>query len=295
MGLSAPNTIFGIHSVTPYNPDTRKPYGTAKVVGQMSLNFTGELTPLNGGSNAYPWRVERGLITTEASFTLREKPVWDFEVFNGKAATVNAAETGGAIATALANAGGTSVVASTGLASVGVLSGSEANLKTGTYVIEAASSTTINVFALTDVDFAQGTDAAYVDDTLKINASPLTITTGGTTDITAFGLRFTGGAGTIGMTAGDTATFEVRAINTGSHEVIIGSSTEVYSDFGLLIAAQKSGSKAITYVDLFRCQSGGSPINFVEQAFSEAEMTVQAFRDAVRDGVYAYRYVNASN
>jgi len=295
MGLTSPNSIFGIHSLTAYNPDTLQPYGTAKVLGQASVNLTGELTPLNGGSSAYPWRVERGLINSEISITLREYPDWLYQTFLGKAATVNAAEANGAIAASLANAGGTSVLdAATGVASAGVKSGSEADLKTGLYVVRAASSTTVDVYCMSDVDFAQGTDKVFEDDTLKITASALTITTSTAVTIPDFGIELTGGSGTIGMTIGDTAFFEVRAQNTASTEVVIGSSTESYVDVGLLLAAQKSGSKRITYIDIYRSIGVGAPINMTEQAFSEAEITLQAFRDSTRDGVFAVRDVKAS-
>jgi len=295
MPLSAPNSIFGIHSITAYNPDTLETYGIAKVVGQVSINLAGETTPLNGGSSPYAWRVERGLISTEISITLREKPVWEFEALMGKAATENAAEPSAGVATPLTNAGGTSVVASTGIATVGIKAGSETDVKTGLYVVVAASATTVNVYAMSDVDFAQGTDKVFEDDSLKINASPLTIATGAAVTIPDFGVELTGGAGTIAMTTGDTAFFEVRAINTGSHDVVIGSTTESYVDFGLFMAAQKSGSKNITYIDAYRCTGAGSPINLVEQAFSESEISVMAFRDAKRNGVIAYRSIDAAN
>lgn len=296
MGLSAPNSIFGIHSLVAYNPDTRVPYGTAKVLGQANVNLTGELTPLNGGSSAYPWRVERGLITSEISVTLREYPDWLFEVFLGKAATVNAAEASGAVSLALANAKGTSVMsATTGIATATVKSGSQADLKSGIYVIKAASATTVDVFAMSDVDFAQGADKVFENDSLKINATALTITASTAVTIPDFGIELTGGSGTIGMTVGDTAFFEVRAINTGSTKVVIGSSSENYVDVGLVLAAQKSGSKKITYIDIYRAIGVGAPINMTEQAFSEAEITLQAFRDSARDGVFAYHSVSSVN
>jgi len=238
MGLSNPNSIFGVHSVTAYNPDTLVPYGTAKVVGQANLNFSGELVPLNGGSSAYPWRVERGLISSEVTLTLREYPDWLYAAFLGKAVTSNAAETGGAIGSALTNANGTSVVdAATGIATATVKSGSEADLKAGLYVVVAASATTVDVYAMSDVDFAQGTDLEFVDDSLKITASALTITASTAVTIPNLGVELTGGSGTIGMTTGDTAFFEIRPINTGSTEVVIGASNETYVDVGLLLAA----------------------------------------------------------
>jgi hypothetical protein len=296
MALSSPNSVFGIHSLTAYNPDTRLPYGTAKVLGQANFNLTGELTPLNGGSSAYPWRVERGLITSEISVTLREYPDWLYEVFLGKAVTSNAAEANGAVSIALTNTKNTSVQdATTGIATATVKSGSESDLKSGIYAVVAASATTVDVYALSDVDFAQGTDKVFVDDSLKITSSALTITASTAVTVPDFGIELTGGSGTIGMTAGDIAIFEVRTANTGSTEVVIGSSTENYVDVGLLLAAQKSGSKNIFYIDVYRAIGVGAPVNLAEQAFSEAEITLQAFRDADRDGLARFVSVDASN
>lgn len=292
MALSQPVSIYGIHQITAYNVTTRMPLGTAKVVGSAELSSEGELVSLNGGSSKYPWQVERGLITAELSLTLREYPPFLFQTLLGKAMTENAAETGGNVST-LTNSYGTSVVASTGIATATAKSGSTADIKYGTYVVKAASATTVDVYAYTDLDFAQGTDKEFVNDLLKITSSALTITTGTAVTIPGFGVELTGGAGTIGMTTGDTAVFECRPINTSSQEVVIGSTTEVFNDFGLIIAAQRPGTNYMTYLDCYRVAGSGLPIAFTENAFSEAQITMQLFRDSTRNGVYSLKRVQS--
>lgn len=293
MALTANKSAFGIHSIAAYNPDTFVPYGIIKVLGTMTMNFQGETIPLNGGSQLFPWAIENGAITTEGSFVSREVPDWVFEAFQGSAATTNAAESGGA-ATTIANIGGTSVVAATGIASVGVKSGSEADVKSGMYVVKAASATTVDVYHLSDVDFLRGTDLAFVDDTLKITSSALTIATTTAVTIPSCGLELTGGAGTIGMTTGDTAWFDARSINTGSADVTVGSSGQTIPDVGLYCAGQKKGNGELFILDIMRAKVAGFPFNFNEKAWMESEINFQAFYDSTRNGVYRYIQIDGT-
>ena len=293
MALTQPRTIFGIHSVTPYNRSTGEYYGILKVLQSSSLSLSGELINLNGGSNNYPWQVENGLITSEVSLSLNEYPDFLFNLALGKNPTSISAETTGNVST-LTNKYGTSVVsATTGVATVTATSSDESDLKFGKYLIKAASSTTIDVYASTDIDFARGTDTAYINDLLKINSSPLTITASTGTALADYGLTFTGGSGTIGMTTGDTATFEVRPINTGATTLTVGSTTDTFPEFGMLIMAEKQGTGKIFEIDAWRCKLLGMPIGFTAKEFSNAEITVRMLYDSVRDGVFSLREVKS--
>jgi hypothetical protein len=294
MALSQPKTIFGVHSITPYNITTREYLGTTEVIGSAELSSEGELIALNGGSSKYPWKVERGLITAELTLNLKEYPTWIFEAMLGKAITENAAESGGSVTT-IANAQGTSAVAATGLASVGVKSGSETDVKFSDFVVKAVSATTVDVYAATNLDFANGTDKVFVDDLLKITSSPLTVTTSTAVEVPGFGVELTGGAGTIAFVTDDTATFSSRPINTESQEVVVGSSTEVFNDFGMVITGQRPGDKYMTAIDCYRVAAAGLPINFTENAFSEYAINAQLYRDSTRNGLYKLERVLASN
>lgn len=294
MPLSDPRSFFGVHSVAPYNRTTRSFYGVLKVLGSSSLSLSGELVSLNGGSSKYPWHVEDGLITAELSLTFREYPDFVFELFLGRAPTANAAETGGSVTT-IANASGTSVVnATTGIASVGVESGQEADLKFASYVIVAQNATTVHVYASSDIDFARGDDVSYQADDLQITASALTIpNTGGTVSIPNTGLEFTGGSGTVAMTAGDTAYFSSRPINTASVDVTVGAASDTFPEFGAYVLAKQRGNGQMVEFDLFRVKAVGLPIGLDENAWSEASVTAQAFNDSARSGVFSMRFVDA--
>lgn len=289
---SDPRIIFGVHSFTPYNYDTGLPYGTIQVLGGSSFALNGELATLNAGSAKYPWAVEETTISAELSIRPKEYPDFLFELFLGKAPTSNAAEASGN-ASSLSNKNGSSVQeATTGIASVSVKSGSETDLKFSKYVVKAASATSVDVYAMSNVDFARGTDKEFEDDALKITASPLTITTSSAVEIPGFGLELTGGSGTIGMTEGDTATFEVRPINDKSMEVKIGGTADVFPNFGAIVVAQKRGNEELTELDIFKLKAVGLPFNLEENTFSEAEITAQAFYDSSQGGVFKMRHVS---
>ncbi len=291
-GISDPKCLFGVHSVTAYDPDTGIPFGIAKVVKAQGLSNTGETIDLTGGSSAYPWKIEQGAITAEGTFTIAELPTWAFEAFMGKAATVNAAETGGSVDTISNQSGVSAFDAVTGIASVGVETGEEANVKSLRYVVKVVSATTVDVYAYSDVDFATGDDLIFQDDTLKITASPLTIAMGASVSIPNTGLELVGGSGTIALVDDDTAIFASRAINDGSTQVVIGSDTSNYIDVGIILHGQKLKDGTVVSLDIFRAMGIGVPLNFAEKGFSELEFTWKAQYDSTKNGVFQYLRVN---
>ena len=295
MGLEQRSAIYGFHQLTAYDVKTKLPLGTAKVVGAATFAFTGETIELSGGSSSYPWAVENGKISSELTITIKEYPDWLFEAFNGQK-VVNAAAESGGYAGELTAANGTDLLdASTGIASVGVKSGKEADVKTGTYVIKAVSATTVDVYAYTDVEFGQGTDAEYVDETLKINETPLSIVSATATEIPGFGVEITGGSGTIALTEGDTATFKCRSINSGSSSVKVGQNTDNFKEVGLILTGQKQSDGKTIEIDVFKAKGIGLPFNLTEKEFSESEITMKAFRDEARNGVYQFNKVQADS
>jgi len=296
MALSEPHIKFGIHSVTAYNVKTREYLGMAEVVAEGSISSEGETIPLNGGSSKYPFAVERGLITAEVSLNFGEYSNFLFETLLGKAITINAAEPLGS-ATALTNAKGTSVFdAVEGILSVGVKAGSETDLKLTGFVVKAVSATTVDVFASTNLDFGQGTPKVFENDLLKITATPLSIVKDSVVEIPGFGLELTGGsANVILMTVDDTAIFESKPINTGSREIIVGSSTEQFNDFGLILAAQRRGNGEMFLIDCFNVVGAGLPIPLTTNEFSAAEVTLMLQRSKARDGIYSYTNVLSAN
>lgn len=294
MALSSPRALFGVHSVAFYNTTTREPYGIVKVAKGANLSLSGETISLTGGSFKFPWAIEDGLVTTELSMSFAEYPNFLYEVLLGKEPTTNTSDTTGDVTT-ITNQSGTSVVdATTGIASVAATSSDEADLKFGKYVVKVtnAAADTCTVYQYSDVDFARGTDTEFTDDSLAIG-TVIIPDSGGTVELADYGLTFTGGSGTVALTDGDTATFEVRPVNTSNMEVTIGGVSDVFPEFGCLVYGQQRGGGQMFEVDLFRCKAVGMPINLTPQEFSEAEVTIQAFYDSTRSGIMKIRSIDS--
>lgn len=289
MARKAPRAVFGVHGATPYNRTTGLPYGELRVVKSSSLSLQAELIELMGGSSKYSWAAEEGGITAELTLNIGELPNFMFELFLGKAPTAGSAETSGNI-TALTDKNGTSVVdATNGISSVGLISGSAANLKFGKYVIKALSSNTFNVYYLSGVDIGRGTDGAFLTDDLVV-ASALDVSAS-TAQLVAFGIEFIK-VGTPAFTTGDTAEFEIRPVNSAYSTVRIGGVVDQsFPEFGCLVYAQRRGNQQMLELDLFRCKGAGMPIPFEMGQFTGAEVKAKVLYDDSKDGIFDMRHV----
>jgi len=291
MSLSQVRGYFGVHSIAPYNVNTGKFYGMVRVLKGSSFSLTGETIDLTGGSQPYPWLVEDGLITEELALNFGEFPDFLYEVFLGKKPTANAAQALGSVDT-LTDVNGTLVDATTGLASIGIKTSSEGDLKFGSYLIEAITATTVNVYASSNVDFNRGTDTVFNGDDLSIIAADITIgDTSDVQDITDFGLEITGGSGTVAMTIGDTAKFNVQPPNSGSSIVKVGGVADSFAEFGALVYGQKRGNSEMVELDIYRLKGIGLPHNFTPKEWAESEVTAKAFYDSAKDGVFSVRTI----
>jgi len=233
MSLSTNRIVYGIHSMAPYRRSDDLPYGILKVIGGGTLSLSAEFEDLFGGSNKYAWASEAKTISSEFSATVKSMPDFLFEVYLGASVATTAAAALGSIVDAAANVNGTSAIdATTGMASVTIEAGSEADLKDAKYVIKAVSATTVDVYALTDIAFDKGTDMVFEDDLLKITATPITVPgTGGTVSIPNTGLEITGGSGAVAMTTDDTASLRVAASHGGVSEITIGGSQATFPEW----------------------------------------------------------------
>lgn len=296
MGLSAPRSIFGIHSFSAYKRSDGLFYGELRVLENSSIGLSSELISLQGGSNKFDWSSEVGAMTSELVLSFSEYPNWVFELFAGNAPTSNSAEALGNVTT-LANKLGTVIDATTGIASVDIISSSEADLKFGKYVIKTVSETTVDVYFSSDADIGRGSNGEFQNDALKITTTPLTVAgTGGTVTIPNFGIEITGGSGTVALVAlgaiGDTATFEVRPQNSGSMDVTIGKiADQNFPEFGAIIMAAKQGDGQMFEIDALKCKAAGLPLGFARNSYSPAEVTVKLLYDSVQDGVFKIRHV----
>jgi hypothetical protein len=294
MSLSAVRTIYGVHSATPYSRTNGLPYGMLRVLDGSSFSMQGELVELVGGSQPFSWDVQNGKIKAELSIKVKEFPDFLFELFLGKAPTAVTADTSGTAST-ITNKYGTSVVASTGIATATVKAAEKADLKFTRYIVKAVSATTVDVYALTDADFAHGVDRSFENDALKITTSALTIVQSTAVEIPDFGIELTGGAGVIALVTGDTATFEVKPVSTNSMSVTIGGSTDTYPEFGCVLVAQRNGSNEMWEVDAFRCKALGMPLGMEMAKHGEAEIKAAAFYDSTLNGVAKVRWIQQTS
>ena len=291
MGLSENRIVYGIHSICPYRRSDGLPYGILKVLGGGTLALSAEYEDLFGGSNKFAWASEAKTLTSEFTATVKSMPDFLFELFLGASVTTTAASATGTVGS-LTNVKGSSVQdATTGIASVSAKAGSEADLKDGTYVVKAVSSTTVDVYCYTDISFNNGTSTEYVDDALKITETPLTITTGVAVEIPDYGLELTGGSGTIGMTTDDTANFEVAAAHNGISDIVFGASATTFPSHGQLCLAQKRSNGDIFEIEIYNAVGAGFPITLEETVFSIPELTIKLQYDSAKDAVAKIRAI----
>lgn len=286
MARSTKTEIFGIHGVTVYDYFTGMPVGQADVIGDLSLPLTAEMESLYGGSHINPVAGEPTIFTADGSLELREFPEVLAEYLAAGVGTTAAADADGAV-TALANYYGTSVMnATTGIASVGLRSGATVQLKAGVYRVYAVDATTVNVYTLNTADLKKGTALVLQDDALKITASALTIEKSTAVEIPSLGVELTGGSGTIGMTAGDVAYFEIYPPHSGVTTVTIGAAGATFKRVGLMLEAQKRSTGEIVYIDCPNALCLGWPIAMPEKGFATG--------GSVSIGVYTHPTLNYS-
>lgn len=286
--LGTPRSFFGVHSFTPYSRLDGTFYGTIKVLASSSLSFQGTLVQLNGGSAKYPWAVEEGKISSQLNLKTNEYPDFLFQLFGGAVPTENGANSLGAIST-LKNVKGTSILASTGVASVGIISGSESDLKFGKYIIKALTSTTFQVYCDSDVDFGSGTSKTFYSSALDLSATSYTLTQSTATNIVGWGFKVTGDSGTIGLVAGDTASFEILPINTANMVMTMGNVEASFPEFGAIVMAKKRGSGELMEVDLPRVKGEGIPLGFDEDKWSQCDVKCMVMFDPVLNYVARMR------
>lgn len=280
---------YGIHSICPFRISDGLPYGILKVLGGGTLTLASEFEELFGGSNKFAWAVEAKTISSEWTASVKSMPDFLFELFLGASVSTVAASASGTVG-ALESVKGT-LISTTGLASVAALSGSEADLKDGVYIVKAVSATTVDVYALTDIEFKRlGTTALdFENEALKVTASPLTITTGGDVTIPKLGVKLVGGSGTIGMTVGDTARFHVNSAHAGVSTIDIGSSSTIFPEHRQLCLGQKRANGDVFEMEIYKVVGSGMPIPFEEQTFAIPELSMKIVQDSAVDKVATIR------
>lgn len=282
---------YGIHSICPFRISDGRPYGILKVLGGGTLTLNSEFEELFAGSNKFAWAVEAKTISSEWTATVKTMPDFLFELFLGASVTTTAASATGTVSALEAASTALVPIGATGIASVALKSGAVADLKDSVYIIKVVSATTVDVYALTDIEFKKlgGAALSYVDEYLKITATPLTITASTAVEIPNTGIEITGGTGTIAMTVGATARFHVNSAHGGVSEIKIGSSATIFPEHRQLCLGQKRANGDVFEMEIYKVVGSGMPIPFEEQTFAIPELAMKIIQDSEKDAVAVIR------
>lgn len=261
MPIEKVRDFFGIKYLIPYNLTTKKPLAVLRAIGEISFENSVEAVRLAGGHTEAPYDVEYGQPEPTMTGTIREYPPELFQILETTTVTENAAEASGAIATSPTNAQGTSVFnATNGIQGVTVSTASE--LVFGEYVFVATGSQTLNLHINGLSDAFLDIDGRVVED--------ISTTTAGSVVVSGVGVTLTV-VGTPNYTVGDTFSCEVRPINTGSTEILVGAGTAP-TNFGVRCIFPRKSDGVLHYIDVFNVAGRGMPWKGVSREFSEFEI-----------------------
>jgi hypothetical protein len=276
--------MYGAKYAIPYNRTTGMPYGVFRVIQEIAFERSVEFNDLTGGDAQGAWDSEPGQPENTLTGTFKEYPNFGYTFLESATVTENTAETSGNFGT-LENVTGTSVFSgTTGIAGVAALSGSEANIPFGRLVFKASGSDTVDIYL---IGLPQG--AGVFSDVEGKVASDVTVTSGGTVDVTALGIQITGGSGTIGFTLSDTAKIDVRGVNNGNSVIQIDGSGEP-KEFGMMIMMPKKSDGALYYYDIFRIKAQGLPFTATSKEWSEWELSASVLVDTENNDRLYKRY-----
>lgn len=298
MSLSQPKTSYGIHQITFINRTNGKPYGTAKVVGSASIDYSTDSEALRGGSSRAPWQTELTETNAEVSVMLKEKPAWLYQVLVGALVVESSsAESSGNIS-ALTNVIGTSIFdATTGIATITTNTDDPANgvadYKMGHYIVLGKADNKVDVYLSTDLGFNDGAALDYIDDSLVI-AKDLTVTTSTETPIVGAGLKITGGSGTIAIGVGDVMTFNVRPVNKRNAQMKIGQSGARTPEVKIIAYSERDSRNQVTELIIPRALAGGMAGGMTEKAFAESDVTFTASYDSDTNCVFQENFIELS-
>lgn len=262
--------LFGVKYLIPYDLTTLKPKGIFEVLGAVEVGREIEAMLLTGGHADGPYAVEAGEPNNSITATIKEYPNFAFEIFENATITEIASETLGYVGTLVNTVGTTLLNATTGIASATIKAGEGAKIPSGFLVLEAISATEVKVYLAGDV--ASG--RVPIVSELPVLASSVTITgTGGTVDLTNYGITLTGGSGTVAFTIGDMAYVDVRPANTETTKIAVGANGNV-NYVGVLLVYPRNAEKEQTIVRFPKVAVVGMSFNANTREFSEFEQAM---------------------
>jgi hypothetical protein len=279
MALSDVSILKGLKNLTVYDRDTRVPKYILRVASEMSIEPKVEEDELKIGGVVWDSDIKES--SYELKFTAYEYPVAVVEHMTGGIKTTHSSNAAGEVIDEENVNGTTAYDTTTGVAAV-ALSGT-ADVKWGEYVVYAKTATTVSVYAMSNVSFNDGKDEDYTDDTLLI-ADDLTISNGANTQLTSFGIYFTGGSA-VSMTIGDTFRFRVRRPNKSGYKLVVGGLNTEWDDVGIIGIPNK---KKDTYrlIDVFKVKISGMPLSMKDGEYSSYQVTAKLQYDSAKSGYF---------
>ncbi len=265
------NPLFGAKALIIYNRKTFAPLGIYRAISTMELTreVTAEL--LEGGHFNAAYAAESGQPSNAIAGTVMEFPNFAYTALdNATKADILGEDLTGFVGT-IANKSGTSIVdATTGIASVSIISGSENLVPFSKAIVVkgTAVANEVDVYLLGDT--ASG-EIPVTDELTLLEAGVDIPDAAGTIDIAAYGLRFTSGSGTIALTDGDTAYFESRPANTKVTKITMADNSDI-KFVGMIFVWPKTSEGLQTIADFPKVAIAGSGFSGTTRAFAEAEI-----------------------
>jgi len=310
MTQTKPVKMFGIHQAVFISLATGLPLSKPLyMMGDCAVSMEAEEATIKGGSSKFIQGSEVTAVNVNVSLNIKEMEYNAVALMLGAQEVVelNAAEASGWVG-GLAGADDTGVEnevtdwqgstmddGDTGIASAEIeAAGDVGDLKSGIYVVKQVTDAThVDVYCYTDLEFARkSTDdaLAFEDDTNKITATALEITTGTAVSIPNTGLTITGGSGTIALgTDGNTCAFRVRSPNDGNMIIPIGKDPIDFKKFGLVLYSALQGDKSYAEIYLRKVHAAGFPYMLPEGNYGTSDVAFTVERDG-NMGIGEIRY-----
>ncbi len=287
-----PLTNFGVHQVTFTDIVDPSIMGTGKIIDNVTPDNNQEMIDLTGGSSAYPWASAPGLASGEIALVLKQYDAAILKFLNSNLADEsniieNSSGEAGGNTSVIINGKGISVVSVTGIDLIAVDGATVNSLAFGDYAARAVSATTIDLFLNTDISGK----APYIDENLKITATPITLPGSGATVISN-GIEFTSGASATALVVGDVATFSIRPVNTYNLTNFIGKLGAAPKEFTVDIFSENVNGRIrqATYPRVIAAAGGN--LKFLTKEFSMIETTLKILQPCTVDYVGKETYLN---
>jgi len=278
--------FYGVKGLVFYDRATAAPVGIFRVLSTVEFTSEIEKLPLAGGHRNGKWAYEAGEPEYSLTATLMEFPDFAFTQLDNAVKTVTLGEDLTGFVDTITNKSGTSIFdATTGIASVAVIPGSEAKLPLGKIVVKGtAVAGEVDIYLLGDV----ATGSIPVVSELPLLAAGVVISgTGGTTQIADYGIEFTGGSGAIALVDGDTAIFETRPANSITTKIVMPDASCI-KNLGCLLIYPKNSQGEQTIVDFPKVAVAGTSFSANTREYAEFEMAANPVVDEDSDinGLY---------